>query len=195
MMSFIRWTIAFCFLLSVAGLAFSQSTNSGDIRGTVTDPSGALLPGVSVTVTNLDTGAKKELVTNSDGLYDTASILPGNYQVTFTKQGFGKLSRGPITLQVGITTVNGELKVGRIADGLRMDRRLVRLQPDNATAHYNLACSLALSKRNTDALRSLRQAVRLGYQDFDWMTHDPDLQGLRRIPGFGALVAQLKPQV
>src|ERR1700734_473607 len=120
MMSFIRWTIAFCFLLSVAGLAFSQSTNSGDIRGTVTDPSGALLPGVSVTVTNLDTGAKKELVTNSDGLYDTASILPGNYQVTFTKQGFGKLSRGPITLQVGITTVNGELKVGRIAESVEV---------------------------------------------------------------------------
>jgi hypothetical protein len=86
-------------------------------------------------------------------------------------------------------------KVGRIADGLRMDRRLVRLQPANATAHYNLACSLALSKRNSDALRSLRHAVRLGYQDFEWMTHDPDLQGLRRNPGFGALVAQLKPQV
>jgi len=86
-------------------------------------------------------------------------------------------------------------KVGRIADGLRMDRRLVRLQPANATAHYNLACSLALSKRNSDALRSLRHAVRLGYQDFEWMTHDPDLQGLRRNPEFGALVAQLKPQV
>jgi Tfp pilus assembly protein PilF len=86
-------------------------------------------------------------------------------------------------------------KVGRIADGLKMDRRLVRLQPANATAHYNLACSLALSKRNRDALRSLRRAVRLGYQDFDWMTHDPDLQGLKRNPEFGALVAQLKPQV
>ena len=35
-------------------------------------------------------------------------------------------------------------RLGRIADGLKMDRRLVKLQPDNATAHYNLACSLAL---------------------------------------------------
>jgi tetratricopeptide (TPR) repeat protein len=84
-------------------------------------------------------------------------------------------------------------KLGRIADGLKMDRRLVRLQPKNATAHYNLACSLALSKRNPDALRSLRQAVRLGYQDFEWMSHDPDLQGLKRSPEFGAIVAQLKP--
>jgi Flp pilus assembly protein TadD len=84
-------------------------------------------------------------------------------------------------------------KLGRIADGLKMDRRLVRLQPTNATAHYNLACSLALSKRNPDALRSLRQAVHLGYQDFEWMSHDPDLQGLKRNPDFGAIVAQLKP--
>jgi hypothetical protein len=86
-------------------------------------------------------------------------------------------------------------RVGRIADGLRMDRRLVRLQPANATAHYNLACSLALSRRNSDALRALGRAVRLGYQDFEWMSHDPDLQGLRRIKEFGALIAQLKPQV
>ena len=85
-------------------------------------------------------------------------------------------------------------KAGRVADGLRMDRRLVRLQPGNATAHYNLACSLALSRRNADALRSLRHAVGLGYRDFEWMAHDPDLQGLKRIPEFGAIVAQLKLQ-
>jgi tetratricopeptide (TPR) repeat protein len=85
-------------------------------------------------------------------------------------------------------------KLGRIADGLRMDRKLVRLQPSNATAHYNLACSLALSKRNSDALRALKQAVGLGYRDFEWMSHDPDLEGLKESPGFGALVDQLKPQ-
>ena len=83
---------------------------------------------------------------------------------------------------------------GRIADGLRMDRKLVKLLPSNATAHYNLACSLALSKRLRDALRSLRQAVELGYTDLDWMQQDPDLEGLKAHPGFTALVAQLKPQ-
>ena len=85
-------------------------------------------------------------------------------------------------------------KLGRIADGLKMDRKLVRLQPANATAHYNLACSLALSKRNPEAIRSLRQAIGLGYRDFEWMSHDPDLQGLKRNPAFSAMVAQLKPQ-
>jgi tetratricopeptide (TPR) repeat protein len=85
-------------------------------------------------------------------------------------------------------------KHGRIADGLKMDRKLVKLQPANATAHYNLACSLALSKRKSDALRSLLQAVQLGYNDFDWMQQDPDLDPLKSHPAFVALLAQLKPQ-
>lgn len=85
-------------------------------------------------------------------------------------------------------------KHGRIADGLRMDRRLVRLLPDNATAHYNLACSLALMKRRGDALRSLQRAVELGYRDFDWMAQDPDLEDLKEHPEFAALLDQLKPQ-
>lgn len=85
-------------------------------------------------------------------------------------------------------------KQGRIADGLKMDRRLVKLQPSNATAHYNLACSLALSRRKADALRALRQAVHFGYRDFDWMQQDPDLDDLKQHPEFLSLLEQLKPQ-
>ncbi|RME67764.1 MAG: hypothetical protein D6781_12525 [Verrucomicrobia bacterium] len=82
-------------------------------------------------------------------------------------------------------------KEGRIDDGLKMDRKLVRLQPDNATAHYNLACSLALKKRRTDALRSLERAIELGYDDVEWMQQDPDLEILRNHPTFQELVARL----
>ena len=78
------------------------------------------MPGVAVTVTNLDTGATKNLVTNSDGLYDTASILPGNYRVTFTKEGFGKLVRGPITLEVNTITENAALEVGAMTEEVRV---------------------------------------------------------------------------
>jgi Flp pilus assembly protein TadD len=83
---------------------------------------------------------------------------------------------------------------GRIADGLKMDRKLVRLQPDNATARYNLACSLALAKRKTAALTELKHAVQLGYRDFDWMQQDPDLEALKNHPGFQELLKVLKPQ-
>jgi len=84
-------------------------------------------------------------------------------------------------------------KTGRIADGLKMDRKLVKLQPDNATARYNLACSLALSKRRADALRALGEAVKLGYTDYDWMSQDPDLESLKNVSTFKALLTQLKP--
>ena len=83
-------------------------------------------------MSNLDTGATKDLVTNGDGLYDTASILPGNYRVTFTKEGFGKLVRGPITLQVGIVTVNGVLKVGKMAETVEVTADIPLLKTESA---------------------------------------------------------------
>ena len=84
-------------------------------------------------------------------------------------------------------------KAGRIADGLKMDRKLVRLEPENPTAHYNLACSLALCKKRPDALRSLRKALSLGYDDLDWMEQDPDLEILKDNPEFQKLLKKLKP--
>jgi tetratricopeptide (TPR) repeat protein len=83
---------------------------------------------------------------------------------------------------------------GRIDEGLRMDRRLVRLLPENATAHYNLACSLALKNRRSDAMRALERAVELGYRDVEWLLQDPDLEGLKGHPAFKALVAHLSPE-
>ncbi len=85
-------------------------------------------------------------------------------------------------------------KTGRIADGLKMDRKLVKLEPANATAHYNLACSLALCRRKSDALRTLERAIELGYDDYIWMAKDPDLETLKQNREFQALITKLKPQ-
>ena len=73
------------FLVMASVATFAQSTNAGDVRGTVTDASGALIPGVTVTVTNVDTGVAKTFVTNDAGLYDTDSIITGSYTVAFSK--------------------------------------------------------------------------------------------------------------
>lgn len=99
--------------LCLASVAAAQNTNSGEIRGTVTDPTGAVIPGAKVTVLNVDTGVSLEYATNGDGVYTTVSILPGNYSVTFTKAGFKELKVGGIVLQVGAAqAVNGQLTVG-----------------------------------------------------------------------------------
>jgi len=106
-----QWRLPLLLLLG-GGACLGQSVNSGDIRGSVTDSSGALVPQVTVNVLNVDTGVSKDFLTNQDGLYDTSSIVTGSYRITFTKEGFESLVRGPITLEVGFTTVNAQLKVG-----------------------------------------------------------------------------------
>ena len=80
---------------------------------------------------------------------------------------------------------------GQIDSGLKMDRKLVRLTPEDPLNHYNLACSLALKGRRADAVRALRTAISLGYADFNWMQHDPDLVDLHDYPGFERLICEV----
>ncbi len=93
----------------------------------------------------------------------------------------------------GVIEILGGLytEAGRIEDGLRMDRRLVRLSPENAVAHYNLACSLALKNRQADAMKSLRKAIELGYTEVEWILSDPDLEKLHQRRDFLELIAGL----
>ena len=92
------WMVMLCGLaLGWSSSICAQNSNSGDIRGTVTDSSGAVVPEVSVTVTNNDTGVVTKYVTNNDGLYDTNSILPGSYTVfSSAREGSKHFKRGPI---------------------------------------------------------------------------------------------------
>lgn len=83
-------------------------------------------------------------------------------------------------------------RLGRIEEGLEVDRRLVDLAPENATVHYNLACSLALAGLGEDALGALESAVRLGYGDVAHLLRDEDLVSLRELPRFRSLVASLQ---
>lgn len=82
-------------------------------------------------------------------------------------------------------------RTGQIDSGLRMDRKLVRLTPNDPVAHYNLACSLALKRRYPEAVRALRTAVTFGYADFDWMRNDPDLGDLHEYPEFLRLLHEV----
>jgi hypothetical protein len=125
------WMLFLLLLIGASGASFAQSTNAGDIRGVVTDNSGALIPGVKVTVLNLDTGVSKDFFGNQDGLYDTSSIVAGTYQLTFSKQGFETLVRGPINLQVGFFTVNAQMQVGAITEQVTVTADVSQLQTES----------------------------------------------------------------
>ncbi len=120
--------------LAIGGRA--QSTSSGDFRGSVTDQTGALVPGVTVMVLNVDTGISKNYYTNQDGLYDTSSIPPGHYMFTFKKEGFEQFVRGPITLEVGVTGVDAQLQVGSASQVVTVtaDAALLTTESSDQTA-------------------------------------------------------------
>lgn len=83
-------------------------------------------------------------------------------------------------------------RLGRHDEGLAVDLELVRLEPDNATAHYNVGCSLALLGRVDEAMSSLERAVELGFADADHLEADVDLVALRGVKRFQDLVALLR---
>src|SRR5215510_3133434 len=74
-------------LLLGSALSFSQSSNAS-LSGTVTDAAKALIPGVTVTATNTDTGVVSTGITNETGTYSIPSLLPGVYKVTAELPGF-----------------------------------------------------------------------------------------------------------
>lgn len=106
-----------CFALTamfIAGATVqAQNTNSGDIRGIVTDPSGASVSNATVVVKDVDKGIEKTYLTDSVGLYDSGPIIPDHYLITVKAAGFQTFIRGPITVGVGQVTVNAQLSVGR----------------------------------------------------------------------------------
>jgi tetratricopeptide (TPR) repeat protein len=79
---------------------------------------------------------------------------------------------------------------GQHARALQIDRRLVQLVPGDAVAHYNLGCSLALSGDVKEAIQSLRQALRQGYSDIDYLEADRDLESVRNQPEYEELLRE-----
>ncbi len=102
--------------LLVASTVQAQTT-TGEIQGTVADQSGALIPGVSVTVANTATGVMRELVTDADGRFAAPGLQVGPYEVTAALQGFATRRQEGLRVQLGETvTLRLELGVAAVAD-------------------------------------------------------------------------------
>lgn len=70
-------------------------------------------------------------------------------------------------------------KQGQWRKALKVDQRLARLCPDAPMVQYNLACSYSLLNKLPESLVALKQAIDLGFNDFGWLSQDPDLANLR----------------
>ena len=103
------------------------------LTGTVTDPSGALVPKAAVAITNVATGITHHAITNRKGHYTVPNLLPGAYDMTIRAKGFQTMIRTGITLNVGTTAlVNFKLKVGAASERVIVSASSVPIQLTSA---------------------------------------------------------------
>src|SRR5579883_3513996 len=99
-------------LVFLAAVMPAQETR-GTILGRVSDPSGAVIPGATVVVSNTAMGTKSTIETNSDGLYQASFLIPGVYRIEVSSAGFKKSLRDTVQVQVGDRLeLNFALEVG-----------------------------------------------------------------------------------
>lgn len=102
-------------LLAATGAAAQQGTT--ELRGRVVDAQGAVLPGVTVTVRNQETGMFRETVSGGDGSFIASGLVPGTYQVAAELPGFKKFERKDLRLEVGKTaSIDVTMAVGSVEE-------------------------------------------------------------------------------
>ena len=125
-------------ILAFPALSAAQMTR-GSLGGTVRDDTGGVLPGVSVTITNEDTGIVRTVVTNAEGFYRLPALEPGGYTVTAELTGFRRLECkhvGQVTTSE--ETINPELKVGGMTDTIVVEgREANRAQQDEPQPRHD----------------------------------------------------------
>ena len=135
-------TLAIAFAAALA----SQGINSS-VVGTVTDQTGAVVPGVSITVTNVNTGVKSSAVTDGTGNYRVPHLQPGQYQVEASAPGFKRFARQNVTLEI-----DRELRID------------VGLEAGQVTESVNVMAEAPLVQTETGALSTVvenRQVTNL----------------------------------
>jgi hypothetical protein len=99
-------------ILLVFGAMSALAQSTATLSGTVSDPSGAVLPGAQVKVISLGTGLTREMVTDGAGVYSAPSLQPGDYTVQVTAPGFGQYTVQKVTLDVDArVSINAQLSV------------------------------------------------------------------------------------
>ena len=112
------WTFLLLLAPSLAG-AQTVSATTGALNGRVLDTSGAVLPGVTVTITSPSLMGARTATTNDEGLYRFPAIPPGEYSIAYELSGFSTLKREGIRVGLGFTaTVNVELGVATLQESV-----------------------------------------------------------------------------
>ncbi len=164
-----RRLVLMMLLVAAVSTAASAQETTGTITGTTTDQTGGVLPGVTVTVKNADTGFARSAVTNETGSY-TVPLLPiGRYEVVFELQGFQASTARNITLHVNDRLqIDGRLSVGGVAESVDVSAAGQLVQPIAAlqtTIGSQQVKELPLNNRNFVQLATLVPGVSSDLSD------------------------------
>ncbi len=120
-------------ICALVGIQASAQITMGAIVGTLTDPSGAVVPNATVTIENVDTHVSRSALSNASGEYVFDLLDPGSYTVTAQASGFQR-SRLPVTLVAGQrVAANVKLQVGQTSQTVEVTNQIPALQTQNST--------------------------------------------------------------
>jgi hypothetical protein len=142
------WVRGVVFALALAGAApAAAQTVTGTMQGTVTDSSGAVLPGVAITIRNDETGGRREVVTNEVGFYSAPYLPIGRYTVTASLDGFQTVVHEGIRVSLNDTRVlNFEQKPASVAETVTVTGATPRINSTNAEVKSVLTAEEIIDK-------------------------------------------------
>ena len=127
-----------CVLLMSATTMFGQAVN-GTLLGTLTDSSGAVVPGAKVTVTEQGTGIPHTTETNASGNYVIPNLPPGNYDITSEAHGFKKVTRTAVRVDVNQSVrVDMTMELGAVTETVEVTGAVPLLKTDRADVSQNI---------------------------------------------------------
>ncbi|MGH9430652.1 MAG: carboxypeptidase regulatory-like domain-containing protein [Terriglobia bacterium] len=182
LINFIAAGALLIFVFSVPASFMAQTTiSTGSIQGTITDASGAVIPGARITVSSKATGQTWHLATTSKGAWSSGALLPGTYTVSATAKGF-KTTTTSIPVNVGVTSSgNLQLQVGATTSEITVAASAVQINTEQATIQDTVTReqiqNLPINGRNFLDLATLSPGVQIQ----DGGTFDPTKNGFSSI--------------
>ena len=137
--SIYRIALTIFVLVFTAGVSHGQGTDLGTIRGTVTDGSGAIVPGASVTITDVLTGRDRVTQTNGDGYYEMFGLNPGAYRVTVSARGMSKTEIENVLIKGSDSvSANAVLKISAAQESVVVNAESAAINTEDQTISQTL---------------------------------------------------------
>jgi hypothetical protein len=133
------WAVALAATLGLVPASTAAQALYGSLTGTITDSSGAAVPGATVTITNEDTGLELTGVTDATGTYTIRNITGGTYTLKATLEGFKEFVQTGIPVTAGaIVRINGKLEIGALSETVTVTTEATILKTDKADVSVDL---------------------------------------------------------